>query len=980
MYKQILDNQPYAIAKFSPEGNYLFANKEEQKLRNISHEDAKQFNIFDFFINDEKEKLENLFEKLVHLKEYEAFFEYQEGLNYFQMRLLRDENGDIVSTLTNVSDEKKMQQKLADNEEDIKRLDDAVRGANIGFWDFFPQEGRILANETWVTQKKYKDEDFRADKALFSNIIDGLNKWASIVHPDDLAATGALIEQHLKGETEIYEAEFRMMCGDGKYRWIYDLGQVFQRDEDGTAIRMNGVHIDITNIKNLQMELELRTKELEIAKQKAELATKAKSEFLANMSHEIRTPMNGIIGMSHLALQTQLGNKQKSYIQKIDNSAKSLLNIINDILDFSKIEAGKLTIEKIEFDMFKVMDRVVNLIEFNAHEKNLEIIVNYGTEVGKEFYGDSLRISQILTNLMSNAVKFTHNGEIGIYIHKVCENRFRFEVKDTGIGLSLEQQTKLFQSFSQADGSTTRKYGGTGLGLTICKQLVELMDGKIWVESALEQGSSFIFEIELLALETKKRSYKQFSDKKVLIVDDNKTWHEILENILDMFDIKAEHAYCAKEAIEKAYECEGSFDVILMDWNMPEIDGIEATKMINQMCTLCRKKNICQKDMPPAVIMVSSFRQETIVKLAKEAGIDIFLQKPINPSILNDILSGIFLNDVEYAYNDFAHEITLKSDISLLIGSKILLTEDNTTNQEIILGLLENSGIIVDIANNGKEAVEMVQANSYELIFMDIQMPIMDGYEATKIIRSFNKEIPIIALTANAMKEDIERSKNTGMNEHLNKPIDVEKLYATLLKYISKKSTVLNTEKIEEESEIPIFENIDTVIGLKYLAGNQKLYLKILNDFYNNYTNYNFKTLGNEEFKRAIHTLKGLSANIGASSLNRIAKEIDETQNKELQELLDTELKIVLNELSKIVQLKKQSVSSDELNQQKRDELFLQLKESLKTAMPKKIAPVIQEIQKYKLHESDEKIFDGVKKMAKKYMFEEALELMERSN
>ncbi len=389
--------------------------------------------------------------------------------------------------------------------------------------------------------------------------------------------------------------------------------------------------------ENLENKIKKRTKALEIEKEKAQEATQIKSDFLANMSHEIRTPMNGIIGMSHLALKTTLNNKQKNYIQKIESSAKGLLGIINDILDFSKIEAGKLTIEKINFDMSKIISNVINLMEFNATAKNLKLIVNYDKKLDKNFYGDSLRISQILINLLENAIKFTNTGEVSLKITQTEKNIVRFEVKDTGIGLSQNQIDNLFQSFSQADATTTRKYGGTGLGLFISKKLVNLMQGKIWVKSKVDIGTNFIFEIEL-----------------------------------------------PKSHIE----------------------------------------------------------------------------------------------NIEQSNN----EIKMKS----LKDKTILVVEDNLINQEIILGILEDSGIIIDIANNGQEAIDIFKTNKnkYQLIIMDIQMPIMNGYEATKRIREIDKNIPIIALTANAMKEDAIKTLKAGMNEHLNKPIDVENLYKILLKYL----------------------------------------------------------------------------------------------------------------------------------------------------------------------------------------------------
>jgi len=422
-----------------------------------------------------------------------------------------------------------------------------------------------------------------------------------------------------------------------------------------------GVLVDMFN--QLQSKLEKDFNHLNELKIKAEETAKMKSQFLANMSHEIRTPINGIVGMSYLVLQTDLTPRQRSYIEKIEESSKSLLAIINDILDLSKIESGKLVIDKVNFNLNKVIKNSLDLIRFNAKKKGLKIKVKYEGNVPKRLYGDSLRLSQILNNLLSNAVKFTQKGEIRLTIKRAKGDIFRFEVKDTGIGLKKEEQKKIFKAFSQADGSTTRDYGGTGLGLTISKQLVELMGGKIWVESEYGKGSSFIFELEL---------------KEVQIEDEN-------------IDI-----------------------------------NIENSKI----------------------------------------------------------------------------QTRLKRDINLLKNCKILLAEDNEINQEIILGLLENSSIKLDIAKNGKEAIEKFKQNRYTLILMDIQMPVMDGYEATKIIREIDKNIPIIAITANAMKEDIKKSAKYGMNSHINKPIEVEELYEVILRYTPQEYIDKNREAPKIRSKI----------------------------------------------------------------------------------------------------------------------------------------------------------------------------------
>lgn len=738
------------------------------------------------------------------------------------------------------------------------------------------------------------------------------------------------------------------------------------------------ISIENATIYNtLEEKIIQRTQELEEQKQKAEEATKAKSEFLANMSHEIRTPMNGIIGMAHLALQTPLNEKQRNFVQKIDDSAKSLLGIINDILDFSKIEAGKLTIEKTAFNLFGVVDRIINLIEFKAHEKNIELIVSYGNEIGKMFYGDSLRITQVLTNLMSNALKFTESGEIGLYVSKVCENRYRFEVKDTGIGLSDEQQGKLFQSFSQADGSTTRKYGGTGLGLNISKQLVELMGGRIWVESTLGTGSRFVFEIELEPRDSGEQDFTLFGDKKVLIVDDNQSWHEILENTLTMFHINVEHAYSAHEAIQRAYECEGAFDLILMDWNMPKIDGIEAAKMLSGMCDGCSKKSVCTRKLPPTVVMISSFRQESIVQSAKEVGIDIFLQKPINPSLLNDILSGLFLEDVKHNSLSQIQNYSIQEDLQRLNGSKILLVEDNAINQEIIIGLLEFSSIAIDIANNGQEAVDLFDKNRYDLILMDMQMPIMDGYEATKKIRESDTTIPIIALSANAMHEEIEKAKTAGTNEHIDKPINVEKLYETLLKYIAIPAAA-NRQIGDSEEIIPTLTTVDTVFGLKHMGENKKLYRKVLNDFAHNYRSFSCDISDEESFDRTIHTLKGLSASIGALDVYTIAREIEETRDRGLVSKLYIKVEEVVAELSDTLPGIEQAkpATKEPISPSVKNGLFHTLKEAVATKRPKKCEPIVEEIELYSLPKEDANLFEEVKRLIKKYRFKEAEELL----
>lgn len=722
----------------------------------------------------------------------------------------------------------------------------------------------------------------------------------------------------------------------------------------------------------LEEKIELRTKELLEEKNKAEDAAKAKSYFLANMSHEIRTPMNGIIGMAHIALKTNLNNKQQNCISKIQSSANSLLGIINDILDISKIEAGKLQIEKTNFDLFKVVESVINLIELKAYEKNIDIIVDYDPTIGKKFYGDTLRLNQILLNLLSNAVKFTQEGEIILTMSNgSSENKILFEIIDSGIGLSENQISKIFESFTQADLTTTKKYGGTGLGLSITKQLVELMNGKIWVTSEIGVGSKFSFEIELSKFDNKV-PYTMFNGKKVLIVDDCKSWLTILEHLMISFGLDVNLAQSGKEAISILEKDPHSYDLILIDWNMPELDGIETCKIIKENLNIDSKK----------IILISAYSLETIKEGIEEAQIDKYIHKPVNPSALNDALCEIFLNKLNTKKIKVNHDKkNLQNEIKKLKGSHILLVEDNETNKEIIISLLEDSGIKIDTASNGFEAVRKVEDNDYELVFMDIQMPVMDGYEATKEIRNSNKEIPIIALTANAMKDSIEKTLSAGMNRHLNKPIEVEKLYQTLLDFISKKVNFeeeLFQSTENQETILPDFETIDKEYGLNLVLGMVNVYIKTLHGLVK-YKDLNFENMEEEEFKRTIHSLKGISASAGALKVTNLALKIEEEENTpDLLNIFKKELKKVIDEIETKLQISNNNtiVQLKNIGKKERDELFINLKISLISKRPKKIKDTIKELEKYKLNENDTLLIKDIKEKVEKFKFKEAIGLL----
>jgi two-component system sensor histidine kinase/response regulator len=633
---------------------------------------------------------------------------------------------------------------------------------------------------------------------------------------------------------------------------------------------------DITLRRTLEAEMK-RAREL------AEEASRMKSDFLANMSHEIRTPMNGIIGMTHLVLNTEMTLRQRDYVKKIQLSGQHLLRIINDILDISKIEAGKLAIEHTDFELEATLASVVNLIGERAADKGLELILDVASDVPVDVVGDSLRLGQVLINFTNNALKFTECGEIDIIVRvrEASEDSVLlwFAVRDTGIGLTEEQQGRLFTAFTQGDTTTTRMYGGTGLGLAISKQLTEMMGGEVGVESVPGAGSTFWFTARLGISRKVKRVLLPEPDlrgRHVLVVDDNDNARQVMNEMLGSMSFAVDVVASGRDAIaavEQADRANKPYELVFMDWHMPAMNGIDA----------CRQIQSLPLAEPPHLLLVTAYGREEVFHQAEDAGIRDVLIKPLNASMLFDSAMRVLHGSTGDLYAAAEASSTAFETLATIAGARILLVEDNEINQEVALQLLRQAHFDVDLAENGSVALERLRAHDYALVLMDMQMPVMDGIVATRELRRMPglADLPVVAMTANAQAVDRQRCLASGMNDFLAKPIEPELLWQTLLKWIPplhvlapKPAATVSTDAVPP---LPAFDlgipGIDAGPALRRMLGSSELYFATLRKFCKIQASTSeamraaLDADDRETAQRQAHTLKGVAASIGANAL-----------------------------------------------------------------------------------------------------------------
>ena len=683
--------------------------------------------------------------------------------------------------------------------EEQRRLTDIIKGTNIGTWEWNIKTGVFVFNERWAEILGYRKDELEP----FT-----IQDWNRFCHPDDRKVNDSILQKHYLGEIDFYEHELRMQHKNGQWVWVVERGRVHKWDDDGRPMLMSGTHEDTTARKLSEQALQEANHRLNEAvikantlAKEAEAANIAKSNFLANMSHEIRTPMNATLGFLYLLENTEINSEQAEYIQTMKDSTDTLLMIINDILDVSKIEAGKMELEIIPFNLRACLESAVTFFAAKAQEKNLQFNLLIHAGVPQYVAGDPTKLKQVVTNLVGNAIKFTSQGEILVEVKletkKDATYQIIFSVQDTGIGMSAETIGKLFRPFSQADNSSTRKYGGTGLGLAICKAIIDMMDGEIRVNSTLGKGSQFIIRVPMGVVENYDSQptvdYSLLKGKRIMVVDGNTTNREIVKIYLQEIGCMVEESANASIAVPKLVQAgNASYSAVLIDYDISDMNGFELSAVL---------KAISQTENIPLILLTSAAIKGE-AKKAREKGFSGYLSKPFLRNELLDCLTMVIQGNGQQDENEkmlVTRYMAKEADYSHKL--KILLVEDNEINQRFFSMLLSSKGMSCDTAIDGKEAVQACMDINYDLVFMDCQMPEMDGYEATRQIRKHEKDLRhtnIVAMTAYALSGDAEKCLQAGMDDYLAKPVDIDKLMDIIHHYSVKSDSLESNGLISE--------------------------------------------------------------------------------------------------------------------------------------------------------------------------------------
>ncbi|WP_164997738.1 PAS domain S-box protein [Methanolobus psychrotolerans] len=784
----------------------------------------------------------------------------------------------VLAVVRDINERKIVQEQLQNRTE---LLDMALKATCAGIWDLDLITGDITLQglDSWEKITGYTTSDFTHYN---------LDVWAKMIHPDDAGLVTRKLQDTIEGKNQLFMAEYRMWHKEKRWMWVRAHGRIAMYDPTGKPLHMYGTHISINENKE--------------AEEKANAANKAKSEFLANMSHEMRTPLNGIIGFSDLLLKSELSDQQFRYMKTVSTSASLLLDLINDVLDISKIEAGKLELDTERIDLVELCEQITDMLKYRVHEKGLELLMNMSPDLPRYIVADRLRLRQVLVNLLGNAIKFTSAGEIELKVEasstagKLQEMEFTFSVRDTGIGIAGENISRIFDSFSQADGTITRKYGGTGLGLSISNKLLEKMGSKLELESEEGKGSRFYFTVPFSTEQSEQIDSCCINDlqtiRKVLIVDDNSNNLSILQNMLQRFDIKADIASSGTKALDMLNN-DTEYDLIIADIYMPVMGGYELVRNMRR-----------ESKLPtgvPAILMRDSTDISSKHDENSELGICASIIKPVRKAELFDAICQSNSSRKMDMNNELNEKVILPIPH---LGSNnrnysILIAEDNETNMIlasiIISSLLPGAKILQ--AKDGKEAVRMYRENKPDIIFMDIQMPEFSGYDATALIRSTgsgnDKRTPIIALTAGIFKGEKERCIEAGMDDYVTKPIVSDTINHILNKWLLEQE---NPEPVKRSHENgpPVHFDGDSLMGS--VNGNKELYDNLIfmaiSSLARNFEDItdSFSQNDMEKVRSSAHCIKGTSLNIGFSIMADLTGELEkavELENEKIPELLE---------------------------------------------------------------------------------------------